>query len=164
MKREAGTSLVEAAIAIPVFLVLIIGTLGFGIIYANYQAITHAARDGARFGAAPMPGNTAPAPPAPPQPAAAVAQKICSYLVKGISLDACSSYDGSTAPPSVANCIVLGGTVPSADGIYVTQCPVLLENRITVWYTEVDIRKHVRMPLLPDIPLRTTAAMRNETN
>jgi uncharacterized iron-regulated membrane protein len=44
---------VEAAILIPVLLMLLIGIVWFGLAYDVYQTITHAAREGARFAVAP---------------------------------------------------------------------------------------------------------------
>lgn len=47
-KEESGAELVEAAFAIPVLLMLLMGIFTFGRAYNVYQTITRAAREGAR--------------------------------------------------------------------------------------------------------------------
>ena len=51
--EENGAELVEAAILLPVLLMLLIGIVGFGMAYNVYQTITHAAREGGRFAVPP---------------------------------------------------------------------------------------------------------------
>jgi Flp pilus assembly protein TadG len=51
--RERGSILVETAVALPVLLLLLGATFGLGRVYGQYQTITHAAREGARFSATP---------------------------------------------------------------------------------------------------------------
>jgi Flp pilus assembly protein TadG len=48
---ENGQSLVELAFAMPVVLLLLLGTVDLGRAFYTYVAITNAAREGARFGA-----------------------------------------------------------------------------------------------------------------
>lgn len=50
---ERGAEMVEAAIVLPLLLTLLIGCFWMGRAYNVYQTITRAAREGARFGAAP---------------------------------------------------------------------------------------------------------------
>lgn len=49
-KREEGQALVEFALAIPVFLILLFGIVEFGLLLYNQQVITNASREGARYG------------------------------------------------------------------------------------------------------------------
>lgn len=49
-RAEAGQSLVEFAIVLPVLLALVIGIFEFGRAWNVYQVITNAAREGARIG------------------------------------------------------------------------------------------------------------------
>lgn len=53
LRRESGAELFEAALVLPVFLTLIMGCFWMGRAYNVYQTITRAAREGARFAAAP---------------------------------------------------------------------------------------------------------------
>jgi Flp pilus assembly protein TadG len=53
MRRQRGATLVEAALILPVLFALVFGILEFGRILNMYQAMTDAAREGARFGSAP---------------------------------------------------------------------------------------------------------------
>lgn len=46
-----GQSLVEAAIVIPVILLLVFGIIDFGLLFNNYILITNASREGARLAA-----------------------------------------------------------------------------------------------------------------
>ena len=51
LKNEKGTSAVEFALVLPIFIMLVFGIFQFGIAYNNWIAITHAAREGARLAA-----------------------------------------------------------------------------------------------------------------
>lgn len=48
LKGQEGASAVEFALIVPVLLLLIFGIIEFGLMYHDYLAITHAAREGAR--------------------------------------------------------------------------------------------------------------------
>ena len=50
-RRERGQSLVELALVLPVFLVIVMATIDFGWAFNNYITVTNAAREGARLGA-----------------------------------------------------------------------------------------------------------------
>jgi Flp pilus assembly protein TadG len=51
LKNERGQALVEFALVIPIFLMLLLGILQFGIIFNNYITLTDAARAGSRVAA-----------------------------------------------------------------------------------------------------------------
>ncbi|HEY7590578.1 MAG TPA: TadE family protein [Candidatus Limnocylindrales bacterium] len=51
-KRERGQSLVELAISMPVFLLLLLGMLEFGFAFTHHLTLEYATREGARTGAA----------------------------------------------------------------------------------------------------------------
>jgi hypothetical protein len=51
-RRTWGQSLVEFAIALPIFMVLLLGTLEFGFVFAHHLGLEYATREGARMGAA----------------------------------------------------------------------------------------------------------------
>ncbi len=49
-KTEAGTSIVEAAIVLPLMLMLMFAITEFGISYTRWNSLTNAVREGARTG------------------------------------------------------------------------------------------------------------------
>jgi Flp pilus assembly protein TadG len=49
-RRENGATMVEFAIILPLFIILIFGIIEFGLLLYNKGIITHAAREGARAG------------------------------------------------------------------------------------------------------------------
>lgn len=51
LKNERGQALVEFALVIPIFMMLLLGILQFGIIFNNYITLTDAARAGSRVAA-----------------------------------------------------------------------------------------------------------------
>lgn len=52
-ERERGTAMVEAAICIPLLLVLMVGIFEVGRAYETWQVLTNAAREGARMAVMP---------------------------------------------------------------------------------------------------------------
>ena len=51
-RGERGASAVEFALIIPLVVMLLIGTVTAGLVYADHVSVTNAAREGARYGAA----------------------------------------------------------------------------------------------------------------
>jgi len=51
-KNQRGQSMVEFALAFPIFLLLVLGIFEFGRLFVTYSSVYLAAREGARFGAA----------------------------------------------------------------------------------------------------------------
>ncbi len=51
-RRDQGASLVEFALILPVFMMLLLGLFSGGIALNDKQELTHAVREGARYGAA----------------------------------------------------------------------------------------------------------------
>jgi Flp pilus assembly protein TadG len=49
-ERQGGQSLVEFALVLPVFLILLFGIVEFGLLLYNQHVITNASREGARYG------------------------------------------------------------------------------------------------------------------
>lgn len=50
-RNEAGQSMVEMALVLPILLILVGGILDFGWLFYNQLALTNAAREGARYAA-----------------------------------------------------------------------------------------------------------------
>jgi Flp pilus assembly protein TadG len=57
--RERGQGLVEFAMVVPVFLLLLLGMLEYGIAFTHDQTLAYATREGARVGSSFGAGNTA---------------------------------------------------------------------------------------------------------
>jgi Flp pilus assembly protein TadG len=49
-RRQAGTSVVEMALVLPLLLLLVFGIGDFGIAYTQWNSLTNAVREGARVG------------------------------------------------------------------------------------------------------------------
>lgn len=55
-KHQKGAVVVETAIILPLFIIILIGVLEFGIVFHNYLILQNASREGARYGSV---GHTA---------------------------------------------------------------------------------------------------------
>ncbi len=53
--RESGQALIEAALTIPILLLIAVGIFEFGRAYQTWQILTNAAREGARIAVVPTP-------------------------------------------------------------------------------------------------------------
>ncbi len=56
LKKERGAALLEAAITVPIVLLICVGIFEFGRAYQTWQVLTNASREGARL--AVIPGST----------------------------------------------------------------------------------------------------------
>ena len=52
-RSERGSELIEFAIVVPLFLMLLAGIFDFGMMFRTFEAVTNAAREGARVGVLP---------------------------------------------------------------------------------------------------------------
>jgi Flp pilus assembly protein TadG len=50
---ESGAELIEFALALPLFLLVVLGIIDFGFLFQRYEVITNAAREGARVAVLP---------------------------------------------------------------------------------------------------------------
>jgi Flp pilus assembly protein TadG len=48
-RSEEGAVLIEAAIALPLLLLVVLGIIDFGLLFRRYEVVTNAAREGARI-------------------------------------------------------------------------------------------------------------------
>jgi Flp pilus assembly protein TadG len=60
LKNERGTALLEAAITIPILLLIAVGIFEFGRAYQTWQVLTNAAREAARIAVLPDTQGTSP--------------------------------------------------------------------------------------------------------
>jgi Flp pilus assembly protein TadG len=71
LKSERGAELIEMALVLPLLLLLIVGMVDFGFLFARYEVLTNAAREGARIAVLPGYGT------------ADVESRVCAYLTTG---------------------------------------------------------------------------------
>lgn len=114
--REArGSEITEAAIVLPLMFMTLLGIFWFGQAFRIYGTITHAAREGARAGAAPSctscaAGNT-------------VSQNAYNAVQSALAagkLDVTQANPPSPAP-TLASCLP-GGTAPVCDPAFTNVC------------------------------------------
>ena len=170
-RRQAGsakgTTIVEAAFALPLFFLLVLGIIWFGLAFSSYQSIVTAAREGARYGVAPL-ANASYALPT----ANEIAQRSCNYLQTGVlgGLAQCSNYGGAT-PPTITGCNDTTLT-SGADNVYVSVVPVpytvaYTGSNQTATITQNDVIVGIRktVPILGfTLHLTTCSSMRSENN
>ncbi len=178
MKNESGTTLVEAALVLPVFFLLLLGIFEFGLIFSAYHSMLGAAREGARYAVAPDPFNTATGMAYALPSAAQVAAKVCDKIQAGVfgvgQITACTG--GSPGTLATGTCPSASGTQPSlsSDNVYLGQCSVAVPlpyNCKTVAggcgcvsYQQVVVRRTVQLFWGWSIPVTATAVMRSEAN
>jgi Flp pilus assembly protein TadG len=71
LKSERGAELIEMALVLPLLLLILLGIVDFGFLFARYEVLTNAAREGARI--AVLPGYAT----------ADVNSRVCAYLTTG---------------------------------------------------------------------------------
>lgn len=92
LRKERGAALLEAAITIPIILLICVGIFEFGRAYQTWQVLTNAAREGARV--AIIQGSTD----------AAVTQRVRDYMQAG------DLENYSTATVTVTRDVALTGS------------------------------------------------------
>ena len=92
MRSEKGAALLEAAITVPVILLISVGIFEFGRAYQTWQVLTNAAREGARM--AVITGSTDDA----------VRARVRNYMQSG------SLPNYATAPITIQRSVVLTGS------------------------------------------------------
>jgi Flp pilus assembly protein TadG len=88
---ETGAELVEFAIVLPLLLLVVFGIVDFGMLFQRYQAVTNAAREGARVAVLPLYND------------ADVAARVSQYLT------AAGLTETATVPPPDRASVSLGG-------------------------------------------------------
>jgi Flp pilus assembly protein TadG len=102
-RSEKGVALVEAAITIPLLLLVSAGIFEFGRAYQTWQVITNAAREGARV--AVLPSATS----------AAVQQRVRDYMQAG----QLSRWSTASITVDSAATLTVGGSTTSASRVTV---------------------------------------------
>jgi Flp pilus assembly protein TadG len=98
LASDRGQALVEAALVLPLLLLLSVGIFEFGRAYQTYQVLTNAAREGARL--AILPDSTA----------ADVQSRVVAYMQAG----ALDNYTGATVSVNQNATLSAGATTAAA--------------------------------------------------
>jgi len=133
--RTRGQSLVEYAMAVPVFMLMLLGMLEFGFAFSHHLGLEYATREGARVGAALGPGDGAegvPCAEVDDQIIAAV-QRVLTSPGTAVDIGAVSSiriYRATSAGGETTDVNTwTPGTGPTVDGV------ALLFNDTTVTWS-----------------------------
>ena len=134
---EAGQSLVEFAVAMPVVLVIVIGALDFGRVVWTNEVLANAAREGARYAIAHGGSPSTRCPAGPPAPGATAASGSCQYpspSKQGIVVAAEAQLFSPGGPVTVAVCYGTGcsGNADSPGATNVRGTPVTVTTSSTV--------------------------------
>jgi Flp pilus assembly protein TadG len=101
-RNERGVALVEAAVTIPILLLIAVGIFEFGRAYQTWQILTNAAREGARIAVLPATDT------------ATVESRVRDYMQSG------QLENSQTAPVTInrgVNVVVNGATISVSDVI-----------------------------------------------
>lgn len=139
MKRARGASLVEAALVLPLVVLILLGGFEVGRVVNLDETLTNAAREGARWSAMPAAGTAN-------LPAATAVQARVVAFAAGANL----TLDPSAVTVNQAVSLSEGGLATSFSQVDVT-------------YT-YSVSTPLVAALLPTLTLRGHALMRNETN
>ena len=139
-RSERGAVLIEAALVLPLLLLVVLGIMDFGLLFQRYEVLTNAAREGARVGV--LPGYSP----------ADVKSRVEQYLDAG-------GLDKSLA--KFENPVAKTAPVPLAGGACVSVTTVTVQYPHT--YTFVGgIMKFFDGVGLSTTDLTATASMRSE--
>jgi len=147
-RNERGATIVEAALVIPILLMFIIGILEFGRAYNEYQVVTNAAREAARYAVAPSAGSSG------QLPGTSAVQQVATDWLNSAGVTPSSA-------PAVTTNVPCGSFTNPVTG-----------NTITETCTTVSVTapfSFLAPQLLfgsngPTVNLSSTATMREETN
>jgi Flp pilus assembly protein TadG len=107
---ERGAALVEFALLIPVFIMLLLGIVSAGTVYNHKLDLVHASREGARYGAA-IPKDQC-------TPSTKCNGKTWAQLVRAVVVD---RSDGAVASDQVCVALVSGGSGTPIDATFTTK-------------------------------------------
>src|SRR5437867_1874134 len=163
MKNERGATIVEAALVLPVFFLLLMAIFEFGIIMSAYHSMVAAVREGARVAVIPDPKNGYALPTD-----AAIATAVCSKLKPGVfGANNVSACNGGTVSNAV-DCPPFADKPPAltTNAVYVNKnCPpIAVPEGGTETYVQVAVHRQVQLFWGWQFPLTARAFMRSEAN
>ena len=167
--KQKGATILEAALVLPAFFLLLMAVFEFGLIISAYHTMVGAAREGARLAVSPDAANGYQLPDG-----GTVAYKVCQQLQAGVfgGIATCPGYPGNT-PNSSATCPPFaGGTPPplTTEDVYVNSprmgnaCTMTVPEGGTESYVQVAVHRNVRLFWGWQFPLTVRAVMRSEGN
>ena len=175
MENERGATIVETALVLPVFFLLLLAIFEFGLVFSAYHTMVGAVREGARYAVTPNPfDSTTPySLPTSSQVAAKVCDKVSAGVFGAGQITACNG--GAPAALSTGTCPSASGSQPtlSSENVYLGQCTVAVPLPYTCkgvsscgteTYEQVAVHRTVQLFWNWKIPLTATAVMRSEGN
>ncbi len=97
-RHESGQALIEAALTIPLLLLIAVGIFEFGRAYQTWEILTNAAREGARLAILPGPNSTE------------ITQRVRDYMQAG----GLPKYSTADVQINAATITVNGAPVPAS--------------------------------------------------
>lgn len=178
MSNERGATIVEAALVLPVFFLLVLSIFEFGLIYSTYHTMVGAAREGARYAVTPNPFDTDPGMAYSLPTNGQIAAKVCDKIRAGVfgvgAISACNG--GSAGSLTTGTCPSASGTQPSltTENVFIGQCTVSVPLPYncktpsglcgTETYEQVSVHRTVQLFWGWQFPLTASAVMRSEKN
>jgi Flp pilus assembly protein TadG len=139
MKNERGATIVEAALVLPVFFLLLMAIFEFGLIMSAYHSMVAASREGARVSVIPDPKNNYALPSD-----ATIATAVCSKLQPGVfGANNVSACNGGTVS-NAATCPPFVGSPPplTTNTVYVNRnCTLAVPEGGTETYIQVAVHR-----------------------
>jgi Flp pilus assembly protein TadG len=162
IRDQRGATIVEAALVLPVFFLLLLGIFEFGIIMSAYHTMVAAAREGARVAVIPDPKNFYNLPND-----ATVAAAVCNKLQASVfGITNVSACNGG-AVSNTATCPPYSGKPPalSTETVYINRnCTLAVPEGGTETYIQVAVHRQIQLFWGWQFPLTTRAFMRSEAN
>src|SRR5919204_770357 len=160
MEHQRGATIVEAAVVLPVFFLLLLAIFEFGLIMSAYHSMVAATREGARVAVIPDPNKNYALPTE-----ATVATAVCNKLRPGVfganNVDACN---GGTVSKAVT-CPPYPGKPPAltTETVYVSNpCPLPVPVGGSETYILVAVHRQIQLFWGWQFPLTARAFMRSE--
>ncbi len=154
MKNQSGSAAVEFALVLPLLLLVLFGTIEFGILMYDQSVITNAAREGARWGAVRSIGLTHPI--SCSDPGVATIQggnpATCSGTGSGTACLVASSYSSQYL-------ITFGTPISNNPTVTVSCGPSAPTVNVTVSYTNNGLGLGILSAIRGPEPLNSTSVM-----
>ncbi|MHB1119198.1 MAG: TadE/TadG family type IV pilus assembly protein [Bellilinea sp.] len=144
-KMPRGQSMVEFALAFPIFLLIVFAIFEFGRLFITYTSVYAAAREGARFGAAVE--NL-------PTCGAGIQSNAERVGFLAVGLNITHTYDSGPGTPTFA-CASGGTNLGLGDRVLVTASVTDFES-ITGLFPPIDISSQAKRTIIKDVFLIKT--------
>lgn len=161
--REAGASVVEFALVVPVLFMLVFGIIEFGAAMAQKATVASAAREGARFGSVNL---YASATGSPRDCADVVAKARANASTLAMTPDqvAVTVKRGSSPGSAAILCSAAANTSPTGTALGEPPCEGAAGTDILYVVTSFDTQVNIPLASSKDVTLETTGASRCEYN